>query len=136
VAPISNGLALIREGKVAEGISRLKEGIAVWDASGGKVGVPTMNAFLTEAMELSGDLDDALRLIDESTAQVERPGWEERLHYAEILRLKGWTLSLKGDVERNFLASLDWFAIVQAAWCALRIKTHLASCRISGGTSV
>jgi hypothetical protein len=31
----------------------------------------------------------------------------ERLHCAEILRLKGWMLSLKGDLEgaeRNFLA--------------------------------
>src|ERR1700722_18246025 len=46
--------------------------------------------------------------IDEIVAQIERPGWEERLHYAEVLRLKGWMLSLKGDLEgaeRNFLAS-------------------------------
>jgi hypothetical protein len=38
--------------------------------------------------------DNALHLIDEIIAQVERPGWEERLHYAEILRLTGWMLSL------------------------------------------
>ena len=52
-----------------------------------------------------------MQLLDEQIAQIERPGWEERLHYAEILRLKGWMLSLKGDLEgaeRNFLASLDW----------------------------
>lgn len=39
-------------------------------------------------------------------AQIERPGWEERLHYAEPLRLKGGgMLLLKGDfegAERNF----------------------------------
>ena len=65
-----------------------------------------MKAFLAEAMALTGDLDDALRLIDEQIAQIERPGWEERLSYAEILRLKGWMLSLKGDLEgaeRNFV---------------------------------
>jgi hypothetical protein len=38
-------------------------------------------------MALLGDLDGALHLIDEQIAQVERPGWEERIHYAEILRL-------------------------------------------------
>ena len=68
--------------------------------------MPTWKAFLAEAMALIGDLDDALQLIDEAIAQIERPGWEERLYYAEILRLKGWMLSLKGDLEgaeRNFL---------------------------------
>ncbi len=62
-------------------------------------------------MALTGDLDNALQLIDEAIAQVERPGWEERFSYAETLRLKGWILSLKGDLEGaelNFLASLDW----------------------------
>ena len=68
-------------------------------------------------MALTGDLDNALQLIDEQIAQIERPGWEERLYYAEILRLKGWMLSLKGDLEgaeRNFLASLDWARRQQA----------------------
>ena len=54
-------------------------------------------------------------MIDEVIAQVERPGWEERLRYAETLRLKGWMLLLKGDpdgAERNFLASLDTKAAV------------------------
>jgi len=48
-------------------------------------------------MALMGKLDDALQLMDEQIAQVERPGWEERLHYAELLRLKGRMVSRKGD---------------------------------------
>ena len=35
-APFSYGQALIREGKPAAGISPLKSGIAVWEATGGK----------------------------------------------------------------------------------------------------
>ena len=88
-----------------------------------------MNAFLAEAMALTGDLDNALQLIDETIAQIERPGWEERLFYAEILRLKGWMLSLKGDLEgaeRNFLASLDWARRQQAKMWELRTSTSLA----------
>ncbi len=99
LASIAHGLALIREGKPAEGIGPLKAGLTVWEATGGKVRSPTMNAFLAEAIALTGDLDDALRLIDEQIIQIERPGWEERISYAEILRLKGWMLSLKGDLE-------------------------------------
>jgi predicted ATPase len=128
-APRSYGLALIREGRVAEGIVPLRAGIVAWEATGGRVRSPTMKAFLAEGMALTGDLDSALHLIDEQIAQIERPGWEERLHYAEILRLKGWMLSLKGDLEgaeRNFLASLDWARRQQAKMWELRTSTSLA----------
>ena len=91
--------------------------------------MPILNARLAEGMALTGDIDDALQLIDEQIAQIERPGWEERLYYAEILRLKGWMLSLKGhleDAERNFLASLDWARRQQAKMWELRTSTSLA----------
>ncbi|HEY4043914.1 MAG TPA: hypothetical protein VGM32_18990, partial [Rhodopila sp.] len=85
--------------------------------------------FLAEAMAVTGDLDSALDLIDEQIAQIERPGWEERIAYAEILRLRGWMLSLKGDLEgaeQNFLASLDWARRQQAKMWELRTSTSLA----------
>jgi hypothetical protein len=129
MAPRSYGLALIREGKFAQGIAQLKAATVFWEASGGKVRSPTTRAFLAEAMALTGDLDNALHLIDQQIAQIERPGWEERVHYAEILRLKGWMLSLKGDLdgaERNFLASLDWARRQQAKMWELRTSTSLA----------
>ena len=129
LAPISHGQALIREGKVAEAIVPLKAGMAVWEASGGKLRGPTLKALLAEGMAQIGDVDHALHLIDEVIAQIERPGWEERLHYAEILRLKGWMLSLKGDLEgaeQNFLASLYWARRQQAKMWELRTSTSLA----------
>jgi class 3 adenylate cyclase/tetratricopeptide (TPR) repeat protein len=129
MAPISCGQALILKGKPAAGIVPLKAGIAVWEAAGGKVRIPTMKASLAESMALTGDLDDGLHLIDEQIAQIERPGWEERFAYAEILRLKGWMLSLKGDrdgAERSFLASLDWARRQQAKSWELRTSTSLA----------
>jgi tetratricopeptide (TPR) repeat protein len=129
LAPISYGQALVREGKPAEGMAPLKASIAFREANGGKTRIPSTNAFLAEAMVLTGDLDNALQLIDEQIVQIERPGWEERLHYAEILRLKGWMLSLKGDLEgaeRNFLASLDWARRQQAKSWELRTSTSLA----------
>jgi tetratricopeptide (TPR) repeat protein len=128
-APIGHGLALIREGKPAEGIAQLKSSIAFRDASGSKVHGPSIAAHLAEAMALTGDVDNALQLIDEAIAQVERPGWEERFAYAELLCLKGWMLSLKGDLEgaeRNFLASLDWARRQQAKSWELRTSVSLA----------
>jgi tetratricopeptide (TPR) repeat protein len=129
LAPHAYGLALAREGKVAEGIAPLKACIALREASGGKARTPHLKALLAEGIALTGDLNNALQLIDEAIAQVERPGWEERLYYAEILRLKGWMLSLKGDLEgaeRNFLASLDWARRQQAKMWELRTSTSLA----------
>jgi len=102
--------------------------MAIWDASGGKIWSPYANSIFAEGMAVLGDLDNALHLIDEQIAQVERPGWEERCHYAEILRLKGWMLSLKGDLagaEKNDLASLDWARQQQAKSWELRTSTSL-----------
>ena len=129
LAPLSYGMALILEGKPAEGIGRLKAGLTVWDGAGGKSRNPYLKSVLAEAMALTRDLDNALRLIDEQIAQVERPGWEERMHYAEILRLKGWMLSLKGDLEgaeQYYRTSLDWAREQQAKSWELRTSTSLA----------
>src|SRR3984885_8664349 len=128
-APRLYGIALIREGKLAEGIVPLRASITAWEATGGKVRIPMLKAFLAEAMALAGDPDSALLVIDEAIAQAERPGWEERLAYPEILRLRGWMLSLKGDLEgaeREFLASLDWARRQQAKMWELRPSTSLA----------
>jgi tetratricopeptide (TPR) repeat protein len=128
-APISYGQAVILRGKPAEGIALLRSGISVWEATGGKQRSPTYKACLAEGMARTGSLDDAVRLIDEVIVQIERPGWEERLYYAEVLRLKGWMLSLKGDLEgaeREFLASLDWARRQQAKMWELRTSTSLA----------
>jgi class 3 adenylate cyclase/tetratricopeptide (TPR) repeat protein len=129
MAPGRYGMASIREGKTAEGIAPLKATLSVWDASGGKVWSPYGKSVLADAMAQTGELDDALRLIDEQIEQVERPGWEERVHYAEILRLKGWMLSLKNDLEgaeKNYLASLDWAREQKAKSWELRTSTSLA----------
>ena len=115
--------------EVAEGVARIKAAMVAWDASGGKINSPYVKSILAEGMARLGDLDDALQLIDEQIEQVERPGWEERVHYAEILRLKGWMLTLKDDpegAEKNYFASLDWAREQQAKSWELRTSTSLA----------
>src|SRR6202007_1812339 len=47
-----------------------------------------------EALALSGNVEAADRLLDESIARIETG--EERCHFAEVLRLKGWLLARQG----------------------------------------
>ena len=66
---------------------------------------------------------------DEAIAQVELPGWGERSYYAEILRIRGRLLALKGDpegAERAYIASLDWARRQQAKSWELRTATSYA----------
>jgi class 3 adenylate cyclase/predicted ATPase len=124
-----SGIALIRKGRVAEGMALLERGIAVWEEGSGRANSPYYKSVLAEGMAQAGDLAGALVLIDEVIAQVERPGWEERYYYAEILRIKGCMLLLKGApaaAERAYTVSLDWARQQQAKSWELRTATGCA----------
>jgi class 3 adenylate cyclase/predicted negative regulator of RcsB-dependent stress response len=130
LAPLRRGMALVHQSKFAEAAATLKAGLALWEAGGGRVTSPYYKYSLAEAMAHLGDLDGAIALIDDIVVtQIARPRWEERSHYAEILRLKGWMLLLKGDsegAEKNYLASLDVAREQQAKSWELRTSTSLA----------
>jgi hypothetical protein len=57
--------------------------------------MPYLRAVLAEGLALSGDITGGLLLLEESLTQIARPGWEERSHLAEILRLKGKILLMQ-----------------------------------------
>ena len=100
-----------------------------WNAHGNEILMPYFRAVLAEGLALNGDATGGLRLIEDSLTQIARPGWEERWHLAEILRLKGWMLTLQGDLggaEQKYLASLDWARQQQAKSWELRTATSLA----------
>jgi predicted ATPase len=129
LVPMHLGIALMRGGRVAEGMALLVKGLAVWEAGGGRINVPYFKSVLAEGMAQGGDLVRALALLDECIAQAERPGWEERWYYAEILRIRGWMLSLEGDLlgaERAYVASLDCARQQQAKSWELRTATSYA----------
>ena len=79
LVPQFSGIGLIRRGQVAEGTALLERGISVWEQSGGRVSSPGLKSVLAEGMAQAGDLAGALVLIDEAIAEIERPGWEERV---------------------------------------------------------
>jgi hypothetical protein len=129
LVPGCSGKALIQKGQVAEGMALAERGWAIWEAGGGRQGAPHTKSALAEGRAQRGDLAGALVLSDEAIAQVERPGWEERSYYAEILRIRGRLLALKGDpegAERAYIASLDWARRQQAKSWELRTATGYA----------
>lgn len=127
--PFNSGVALIRKGQFAEGITSIKAGLGIWEGSGGRLASPYLKTVLADGMAQLRDLDDALHLIDEVIVQTERSGWEERWYYAETLRVKGWLLARKGELEgaeASYIASLDWARNQQAKAWELRTATSYA----------
>ncbi len=128
LAPDSLAIALIKEGSVAQGLARRKNVPEFW-RNRTRGNVMYTRPPLIEAMVLSEQYDDAQRLIDAQIEQIERPGWEQRVHYAEILRVKGWMLGIKADLagaEKYYLASLDWAREQKSKSWELRTSTSLA----------
>ena len=127
--PMAEGLARLRSGQLSESIALLRRGIGSWNRLGGHSRIPYLKSALAEALALQGDLDAALHLIDECLEQIERPGWQERSHLAEVLRLKGWMLMRQGrlaEAETQLRASIDWARQQQAKSWELRSSTTLA----------
>jgi len=129
MVPQVEGLARLRSGQLPESISSLRRGLESWNRLGGHSRVPYLKSALAEALALQGDLDEALQMIDECLEQIERPGWQERSHLAEVLRLKGWMLMRQGrggEPEAQLRASIDWARRQQAKSWELRSSTTLA----------
>ena len=97
---MAEGLAHLRSGQLPKAVASLRSGIENWNGLGGHIRIPYVKSALAEALALQGNLDAALRLIDECLEQIERPGWQERSHLAEVLRLKGWMLMRAGGVKK------------------------------------
>jgi predicted ATPase len=123
------GMADIASGRSAEGIKALKSGIAFWEGADGHLAIPWYKTMLGVGIASTGDLDTALAVVEESLEQIERPGWEERLYFAEVLRVKGWMLEMQGNAhgaEECHRASLEWARKQHAKGWELRTATSLA----------
>src|SRR5262249_45045972 len=130
------GLAPLRSGQLQESISSLRRALESWNEAGGHSRVPYLKSALAEAIALQGDLAAALAIIDEVLEQIERPGWQERSHLAEVLRLKGWMLMRAGrgeEAEQPLRASIAWARQQQAKSWELRSSTTLAELLVARG---
>lgn len=130
VAPLRRGAALVHQGKYAEGVKLMRESMAIREASGGYGGSnPYFKGLIAQGLALDGNVGQAMQIIEDQIAQIERPEWLEQCHYAEILRLKGWLLSLENEfdnAEQNYRASLDHARAQNARSWELRTAISLA----------
>jgi hypothetical protein len=67
--PVHSGIALIRQGRFAEGTASLEGRLVALEEGGGCVMFPCWKSALAEGMAQLGDLESALHLIDEIIAQ-------------------------------------------------------------------
>jgi class 3 adenylate cyclase/tetratricopeptide (TPR) repeat protein len=138
LSQILRGIAHLRAGRLAECIPQLRGALDKWRAGGALLWMPYLRAVLAEGLALSGDLEGGLSLVEESLAQISQPGWEERSHLAEVLRLRGWMLEQQGKwaaAEETYIASLEVAREQQAKSWELRTATSLVRLWRSQGKS-
>jgi tetratricopeptide (TPR) repeat protein len=124
---ISRGIVSLRAGRAAESVGQLDKAIGRLSATGHRVWVRYLRTLQGEGLALTGDLKGARALIDQSIAATERG--EERVHYAELLRLKGWVLMQQGrleEAEASLRAAIDIARAQKAKSWELRSATTLA----------
>lgn len=124
---ISRGVAWLRAGRLPDAVTQLDRGIERLMQTGHRIWVWYLKALQAEGLALMGELDGAWALIQESIARTE--AGEERSHYAEVLRLKGWMLILRGQADQADLTLRKALAVARdhcaKSW-ELRAATTLA----------
>jgi predicted ATPase len=107
-ARILRGWVRSASGDLTLGISWIEEGIQDYRASGAIIATPYFLSLKARALYLAGRASDALELIEEAEAVVERS--EARVWCAELHRLRGVFLAAIGaeqaQIEASFCAAI------------------------------
>ncbi len=128
LAQISRGIAWLQQGRHAEGAAQIDMAVTRLRATGHRVWIPYLRTRQAEGMARAGDEAAALALMDDSIEQVE--AGEERSHYAEMLRLKGWLMmrmARPDDAEDLLRTAMAVARRQQARSWELRAATTLAT---------
>ncbi|RMF92199.1 MAG: adenylate cyclase [Nitrospinota bacterium] len=84
---VDRGGALVEQGKTAEGIAQIQEGLDAWQSTGANLVVPHHLSRLAETYGKAGRTGEGLGSLTGALALVEETG--ERFWEAELYRLKG-----------------------------------------------
>jgi predicted ATPase len=107
---ILQGWALTMQGKGAEGIAQMRQGLVAYRATGAELHRPYFLSLLAEAYGKVGQPEEGLSLLEEALAVVENTGeryWEAELHRSKgelLLTQKGQKI---GEAEECFQKALD-----------------------------
>jgi class 3 adenylate cyclase/predicted ATPase len=84
------GWAMAKEGQCAEGVARIRKGVAAMEATGARLRRPYYLALLADALGTAGQPDEAAAVVSDALSAVEASG--ERWWEAELCRLNGQLL--------------------------------------------
>ena len=90
---MQRGWALAEQGRVAEGIAQMRQGLAALQSTGAKQGVPGRLGLLAEAHGKAGQVEEGLRVVAEALTMIDNNG--ERRRESELYCLKGELLLLQ-----------------------------------------
>jgi TOMM system kinase/cyclase fusion protein len=123
------GWALATQGKTAEGLAQMRQGLVATRATGAEGLVPFWLALLAEACGHTGQADEGLRLLVEAFAVADHNA--EHWYEAELYRLKGGLLLAQSphqqpDAEACFRQALNIASAQQAKSWELRAAVSLS----------
>jgi predicted ATPase len=129
---IWQGWAQAMQGREAEGIAQISQGVETWTATGAVQGRTWHGALLAEAYGNAGQAEDGLTTLEEAFALLQNDG--ERFYAAELYRLKGELLQNAVDgmqstawtPETCFQRAIEAARGQQAKSLELRAATNLA----------
>ena len=70
--PVQSRYALAQQGNTTEGISQIRQGLAVYRAAGATIGIPRILGWLAEVYGRAGQIQERLEVLDEAFTLVER----------------------------------------------------------------
>jgi predicted ATPase len=127
---IYRGWLVAEQGDREQGLNRIHQGLAAFQAIGAELGRPTFLGILATVCDELGRADDAWRATTDATALADQTG----LHYwdAELQRLRGGLL-LRPErgvdeqaAESCFLRAIEIARRQEGRWFELRAATSLA----------
>jgi predicted ATPase len=97
--PLIKGLRLHHVGTAADARIQLEEALGQKTSAGMLIANPPFKAQHANCAARCGDIDSALKLLDEALDQIERPTWQERYGHSNVLRIKACVLQQAGRLD-------------------------------------
>jgi len=137
---VVRGWALAQRGQEEEGLAQIREGLALWGATGSGINWPHFFVVFAEALGRMRQAEDGLKALCEALAMVDRNG--ERWWEAEVYRVKGELTLIQDQGPRSkveeeakacFLKAIEIARQQRAKSWQLRATTNLARLLVQQG---
>jgi predicted ATPase len=130
---VLHGAGLVTDGEVDAGVAAIRQGLAVWQATGSRFFTSVFLTFLAEGLAAQGHGKEALDTLEEARRFAVETG--ERLWLPEIHRLRGDLLAAspeataREEAERELLTALELARRGEAAAFEQRARASLDALR-------